>query len=203
MEDINMERPTGPPLGAATQSTGRPMVDNRIPRQAPLNTIRWIPQNGIIRHASSSSSLSFCPPISAGQVVALAKEAMKNALYENETKAAVASGVSSELKPGITIDLSHKQIQRFPEEVVDIIKHELERYYLSCPTSGMMNAQLTHCFIRLALSHNQISTFPSRFSECTSLRYLNVRNNVIRDFPLCVCPQVKNREIEELLLTEV
>jgi len=129
-----MERPTGPPLGAATQSTGRPMGDNGIHRPAPLNTIRRIPQNGIIRHAASSSSLSAGPPISAGQVIALAKEAMKNALYENETKAAEASGVSNELKPGITIDLSHKQIQRFPEEVVDIIKHELERYYLSCPT---------------------------------------------------------------------
>lgn len=171
-----MERPTGPPLGAATQSTGRPMVDNRLPRQPPLNTVRRIPQNGIIRHATSSSSLSSGPPISAGQVVALAKEAMKNALYENETKAAEASGVSSELKPGITIDLSHKQIQRFPEEVVDIIKHELER---------------------LALSHNQISTFPSRFSECTSLRYLNVRNNVIRDFPLCIC-QLTSLEILDL-----
>lgn len=129
-----MERPSGPPLGAATQSTGRPMVDNGVPRQNPLNTVRRIPQNGIIRQPASTSSLSSGAPISAGQVVALAKEAMKNALYENETKAAEASGVSSDLKPGITIDLSHKQIQRFPEEVVDIIKHELERYCLSCPT---------------------------------------------------------------------
>lgn len=40
---------------------------------------------------------------------------------------------------------------------------------------------------RLALSHNQISTFPARFSECTSLRYLNVRNNRIEEFPLAVC----------------
>lgn len=133
MEEIIMERPTGPPLGAATQSTGRPMIDNRIPRQPPSNTIRRIPQNAI-RHAASSSSLSTSPPISAGQVVALAKEAMKAALYENETKAAEASGVSNELKPGITIDLSHKQIQRIPDEVVDIIKHELERYYQPCPT---------------------------------------------------------------------
>ena len=78
--------------------------------------------------------------MTAGQVVALAKAAMRNALYENETKAAEASGVSSDLKPGITIDLSHKQIQRFPEEVVDIIKHELERYCLSRPAPGMMKA---------------------------------------------------------------
>lgn len=178
-----MERPFGLPLGAATQSTGRPLGDNGVPRPPPLNTARRIPQNGTIRPAASSSSLSTQMPISASQVVALAKEAMKNALEENETKAAEASGVSNELKPGITIDLSHKQIQRFPEEVVDIIKHELERYYLSCLTRPYTADPLWR---RLALSHNQISTFPSRFSECSSLRYLNVRNNIIRDFPPCV-----------------
>jgi hypothetical protein len=182
-----MERPSGPPLGAATQSTGRPMAENGIPRLAPLNTARKIP-NSTIQHAASSSSLSVHIPTSAGQVVALAREAMKVALEENQTKAAEASGVSNELKPGVTIDLSHKQIQRFPEEVVDIIKNELERYvfsilfYLESSTS----TPLTPLFLRLALSHNQISTFPSRFSECTSLRYLNIRNNVIREFPQSV-----------------
>lgn len=32
-----------------------------------------------------------------------------------------------------------------------------------------------------------------RFAECTSLRYLNVRNNQFREFPLavCVCPWVE------------
>ena len=185
-----MERPSGPPLGAATQSTGRPMGDNGIPRLAPLNTARKIPNpsNPTIKHAASSSSLSTQIPISAGQVVALAREAMKVALEENQTKAAEASGVSNELKPGVTIDLSHKQIQRFPEEVVDIIKNELERYTFSILSYSefSMNMQLTPLSLRLALSHNQISTFPSRFSECTSLRYLNVRNNVIREFPQSV-----------------
>jgi len=122
------DRPSGP-LGAATQSS-RPMGENGFVRPAPLNTARRAP-NTTIRHAASNSSLSSQTPISAGQVVALAREAMKNALDENQTKAAEASGVSNELKPGVTIDLSHKQIQRFPEEVVDIIKNELERYFLS------------------------------------------------------------------------
>ena len=124
-----MERPFGPPLGAATQSTGRPLLDgsNGLPaRPAPLSTTRRAPTN-TVRHAASNSSLSAQNLISVGQVVSLAREAMKNALEENQTKAAEASGVSNELKPGVTIDLSHKQIQRFPEEVVDIIKNELER----------------------------------------------------------------------------
>ena len=136
-----MERPSGPPLGAATQSTGRPMVDNLVnglPRPTPMNTARRLPNT--VRHAASNSSLSAQIPISAGQVVALAREAMKNAIQENQTKAAEAVGVSNELKPGVTIDLSHKQIQQFPEEVVDIIKNELERYSLSRPTTVMKSS---------------------------------------------------------------
>lgn len=58
--------------------------------------------------------------------MALAREAMRNALDENQTKTADVNGV--ELRTGVTIDLSHKRIQTFPDEVVDIIKTELERY---------------------------------------------------------------------------
>lgn len=123
-----MDRPTGP-LGAATQSTGRPMVDNGgLNRQALSNTARRAP-NPTVHLVPSNPSLSAQTPIMASQVIDLAKEAMKNALEENETKAAEASGVSNELKPGVTIDLSHKNIQNFPDEVVDIIKNELERYF--------------------------------------------------------------------------
>jgi hypothetical protein len=131
-----MDRPPGPPLGAATQSTGRPLAENGIsrPPPPPLNTVRRIPQD-TIRHAPSSSSMSSQNPIPASQVVVqLARDAMKSALEENRTKAAEASGVSNKLKPGVTIDLSHKQIKAFPEEVVDIIKNELERYCLALPS---------------------------------------------------------------------
>jgi hypothetical protein len=129
-----MERPNGPPLGAATQSTGRPQIENGAPRPSALNTARRVPT--AIRHESSNSALSAQTGISASEVVALAKEAMRNALEENQTKAAETSGVSNELKPGVTIDLSHKQIQKFPEEVVDIIKNELERYGAVHPLHG-------------------------------------------------------------------
>lgn len=128
-----MERPIGPPMGTATQSTGRPMIDDSgIPRPAPLNTVRRIGPNPTIPQPPLPSlPISEVPkfggPLSGSQVVALVQEAMKHALEENQTKAAEASGVSNELKPGVTIDLSHKQIQKFPEEVVDIIKNDLER----------------------------------------------------------------------------
>ncbi|KFY27895.1 hypothetical protein V493_03222 [Pseudogymnoascus sp. VKM F-4281 (FW-2241)] len=160
-----MERPAGPPMGAATHSSGRATDGPANTRQPPSNgdTMRRIPS---LQRMPSDGSIFASNPISTAQVVALAKEAMQNALEENQTKSGGTAGITNELKPGITIDMSHKNIQRFPEEVVDIIKSELER---------------------LALSHNQISTFPSRFAECTSLRYLNVRNNAIREFPLSIC----------------
>lgn len=66
-------------------------------------------------------------PLSSSQVLALAREAMRVA-HENEAKAAQASGVGDNLKPGLTVDLSRKRIEVLPEEIVDIIKDELERY---------------------------------------------------------------------------
>ncbi|KAK2072567.1 hypothetical protein P8C59_006914 [Phyllachora maydis] len=101
---------------------------------------------------------------------------MRVALDEHETQTADASGVSNELKPGVTIDLSRKNIQKLPDEVVDIIKHDLER---------------------LALSHNYLQGFPTRFTECVSLRYLNVRQNKIREFPLPLC-NLRSLEILDL-----
>lgn len=40
--------------------------------------------------------------------------------------------------------------------------------------------------IRLALAHNQITDFPAEFSSLSRIRYLNLRSNCIREFPLAV-----------------
>ncbi|KAI2468301.1 putative cell morphogenesis protein Sog2 [Annulohypoxylon bovei var. microspora] len=125
---------------------------------------------------SSGSMLSASAPLSTSQVITLARQAMDSALRENETQAAGASGVSTDLKPGVTIDLSRKNIQALPDEVVDIIKNELER---------------------LALSHNKLSSLPARFSECTHLRYLNLRANQIKEFPISLC-DIKSLEILDM-----
>ena len=77
--------------------------------------------------SAMNTNLSASGPISAGQVISLAREAMKSALQDNESQAAGANGVNTELKPGVTIDLSRRNIQELPDEVVDIIKNELER----------------------------------------------------------------------------
>jgi len=77
---------------------------------------------------------------------------MKAALQDNETQAAEASGVSNDLKPGVTIDLSRLNIQCLPDEVVDIIKNELERSVslssdiASCsPSHARLLADLLRC----------------------------------------------------------
>lgn len=86
-----------------------------------------LPPVPAFRHASSNPSLSASATLSPGQVIGLAMEAMRAALNESDTQAAEASGVSNDLRPGLTIDLSRKNIQSLPDEVVDIIKNELER----------------------------------------------------------------------------
>ncbi|KXJ97195.1 RAM signaling pathway protein [Microdochium bolleyi] len=143
------------------------------PQYPPYADRNHHPQNS---SASNLSAMSSPAPLSSNQVINIAREAMNNALMDNESQAAEASGVSNELKPGITIDLSRRNIQELPEGVVDIIKHELER---------------------LALSHNRLSSFPARFAECTTLRYLNVRNNQIKEFPQPLC-ELRSLEILDL-----
>lgn len=54
---------------------------------------------------------------------------MRTAL-ESEGQAAEASTAGTGLKSGVTVDLSRKNIQKLPEDVVDIVKDELERFVL-------------------------------------------------------------------------
>lgn len=47
---------------------------------------------------------------------------------------------------------------------------------------------------RLHLAHNEIWHIPYRFSECTPLRYLNLRGNRFKEFPkaVSVIPKLVN-----------
>ncbi|PHH71911.1 hypothetical protein CDD80_4902 [Ophiocordyceps camponoti-rufipedis] len=128
------------------------------------------------RKAPSNANLSASKVMTPAQVMALAQQAMQNALESEKNQAADVDAVGPGLRSGVTIDLSRKDIQRLPEEVVDIVKDELER---------------------LALSHNQLTSLPARFSECTLLRYLNIRGNQIKEFPMPLC-DLKSLEILDL-----
>ncbi|KAF2872433.1 RAM signaling pathway protein-domain-containing protein [Massariosphaeria phaeospora] len=99
-------------------------------------------------------------PVSDDEVVALTKAAI-----EQSRDALAAVDAPQVQQPGITIDLGHKNITRLPDEVVDVIRADIER---------------------LALSHNLLSTLPSRIIECQRLRYLNVRYNAMREIPDCI-----------------
>lgn len=152
------------------------------PPVPPVPTGSNIPTNG---------NLSASRVLTPTQVINLAKEAMAAAM-ENESQAAEASSAGIGLQSGVTIDLSRKNIQKLPEEVIDIVKDQLERYTPILTHGWPTQQRLTPFLSRLALSHNQLATLPFRFSECTSLRYLNIRGNQIKEFPMTVyllrCP---------------
>jgi hypothetical protein len=101
-------------------------------------------------------------PISDDEVVALAKAAFNHSRQDISQRGPDAPRELQQQQPGITIDLGHKNIARLPDEVIDVIRLEIER---------------------LALSHNLLSTLPSRLIECKRLRYLNVRYNAMREIP--------------------
>ncbi|CAI6338588.1 unnamed protein product [Periconia digitata] len=100
------------------------------------------------------------------EVVALTKAAFAQSREDINKRAQAADPTAAreqlQNQPGITIDLGHKYIARLPDEVIDVIRLEIER---------------------LALSHNLLSTLPSRLIECKRLRYLNVRYNAMREIP--------------------
>ncbi|QUC16393.1 uncharacterized protein UV8b_00634 [Ustilaginoidea virens] len=181
-----MERPERVPVGTvAASSSVRGLPDNPAQGRRPIPN-STATSNGPsppppppipnLRSAAANATLSASSSsMTSAQVIALAREAMQHAL-ESEGQAADAGAVGTGLRSGVTVDLSRKGIQKLPEEVVDIVKDQLER---------------------LALSHNQLSTLPSRFSECTSLRYLNIRGNQIKEFPLALC-DLKSLEILDL-----
>ncbi|KIX09384.1 uncharacterized protein Z518_00463 [Rhinocladiella mackenziei CBS 650.93] len=92
----------------------------------------------------------------------LFRKKVADARQDTEHALAGSEAVSDAVRPKLTLDLGHSNIARLPESVVDLIKAEVER---------------------LSLSHNQIWHIPLRFSECSHLRYLNIRSNVFREIP--------------------
>lgn len=71
-------------------------------------------------------------PISDDEVVALAKAAFTHS--RSDLSHRTAESAPRELQqqhPGITIDLGHKNIARLPDEVINVIRAEIER--CACP----------------------------------------------------------------------
>ncbi|KAK6517252.1 RAM signaling network component [Arthrobotrys megalospora] len=77
-----------------------------------------------------------------------------------------ASSERKDDSTGLSLDLSSRKIGSIPSEVVAMVKDDVER---------------------LALGHNQLSSFDPEFALCSRLRYLNVRSNFFREFPIILC----------------
>ncbi|KAA8900660.1 RAM signaling pathway protein-domain-containing protein [Sphaerosporella brunnea] len=108
------------------------------------------------------------PPIDNAACVALVTGALKGAREKTRellSRNGTSPGENGTQKAGITLDLSHQKIASIPIEVIELIKDEIER---------------------LALAHNQLSSFPTEFSSLPRLRYLNLRSNFLREFPLAL-----------------
>src|SRR5665213_2444026 len=100
--------------------------------------------------------------LSLDETTELFRARVEDARQDTEHAFQGSEEVDEAVKPKLTLDLGHSSIARLPESVVDLIKAEVER---------------------LSLSHNQIWHIPLRFSECSHLRYLNIRSNVFREIP--------------------
>lgn len=66
------------------------------------------------------------PPLSDDEVVALVRKTIEQA-REDTTRRTEPDVVKDLAQPGITIDLGHHAIRRLPEDVIDIIKADIER----------------------------------------------------------------------------
>ncbi|KAL8635378.1 MAG: hypothetical protein Q9228_007123, partial [Teloschistes exilis] len=105
-------------------------------------------------------------------------EGVEDARHEQQTRSH-ETGPAVSLK--LTVDLSKRDIYAVPDEVIDILRVDVER---------------------LQLAYNQICYIPDLFSRCRPLKYLNLRHNLFQEFPppLFSLPQL---EILDLSVNEI
>ncbi|KAM3565490.1 hypothetical protein MY1884_000195 [Beauveria asiatica] len=151
------------PNSAATSNGTTP------PPPPPIPTGTNVPPNG---------NLSVSRALTPAQVIGLARDAMRMAL-ESEGQTVEASTAGTGLKSGVTVDLSRKSIQKLPEEVVDIVKDELERFLCDLTSLEILD-----------LGRNQLRALPNEISKLTCLKVLSVPKNHIRELPLCLADMV-------------
>ncbi|KAI7162131.1 hypothetical protein KC349_g2242 [Hortaea werneckii] len=118
-------------------------------------------------HEKSSMTVS--------QLVEYTKQEL-DADAERQAKVSATGTGGLESQTGATLDLSHKNINALPVEVIALIKDKVER---------------------LALSHNPQIAVPSQIVQCNRLRYLNIRWNKLRHFPEAIL-QLSALEILDL-----
>ncbi|KAI7313630.1 hypothetical protein KC326_g5445 [Hortaea werneckii] len=113
--------------------------------------------------------------LTVSQLVEYTKQEL-DADAERQAKVSATGTGGLESQTGATLDLSHKNINALPVEVIALIKDKVER---------------------LALSHNPQIAVPSQIVQCNRLRYLNIRWNKLRHFPEAIL-QLSALEILDL-----
>ncbi|KAK0831408.1 RAM signaling network component [Friedmanniomyces endolithicus] len=105
------------------------------------------------------------PAMTVAELVAYARHELDTDA-ERQAKVSAEGGVGdSQSQTGMTLDLSHKNINALPVEVIVLIRDKVER---------------------LALSHNPQVSVPTQIVLCDRLRYLNIRWNSLKQFPEAV-----------------
>ncbi len=94
----------------------------------------------------SNRSQATIKPLTQEETLELIRRAVENALHETQRSLPGSEAVDDVVRPKLTIDLGHSNIDRIPESVVDIIKAEVAR--LDYPV------RIVNCRCRLVLAYS-------------------------------------------------
>ena len=159
------------PLAEDVTEGTQPLDDHENLSRHPENAIGSSPSISAMLEGSwtgsRSAAVSEFPlvrPLVAQLTLEETTELFRKTLEEarENTVDGLPDNEEAAFRPKLIFDLGHSKIAWVPENVVDLIKSEVER---------------------LSLSHNQIWHIPLRFAECSQLRYLNIRTCVFREIP--------------------
>jgi hypothetical protein len=90
----------------------------------------------LVKHPPLTMSDEFAPgllqaQLSSDDILVLAREAIakeaKRDLIRRNADDLPQTGLQ---RPGVTLDLGHQKIVQLPDEIIDIIKDEIERYVI-------------------------------------------------------------------------
>ena len=100
--------------------------------------------------------------LSTAETIQLVRSAVEKAKEETQSALAQEEQLAQAVDRSVNVDLKSQSLSSLPDEAVESFVPEVER---------------------INLSHNQISTLPSSFSQCAAITYLNLRGNLFTKFP--------------------